>query len=94
MYIMEHQKTLNLLNEPNDSMFVTRKLNFVNNQSSANYDVEIEIIYNIEVLKSSLCDQNDAYILVRGDIATIAHIIPIQILFKSCAPFTKCITKN
>ena len=56
MYIMEHQKTLNLLNEPNDSMFVTRKLNIVNNQSSANYDVEIEIIYNIEVLKSSLCD--------------------------------------
>ena len=29
---MEHQKKLNLLNEPRDSKFVTRKWNFVNDQ--------------------------------------------------------------
>ena len=33
-----------------------------------NYDVGTETIHNIEVLKSSLCDYKNAYILVRGDI--------------------------
>ena len=40
---MEHQKILNLLNEPNDSKFVTRKWNIVNDQSNANYDVETKL---------------------------------------------------
>ena len=31
---MEHQKTLNLLNEASDSRFVARKLNIVNDQSN------------------------------------------------------------
>ena len=34
-----------------------------------NYDVGDEIIYNTEVLKSNLCDYNDAYILVIDDFA-------------------------
>ena len=46
----------------------------------------------IQVLKSSLCDYNNAYILVRGDITIIAAP-QIQVAFKNCAPFTKCITK-
>ena len=36
---MEHQKILNLLNEANDSKFVTRKWNIVNDNLKANYDV-------------------------------------------------------
>ena len=55
---MEHQKILNLLNEVNDSKFVTRKWNNVNDNSKANYGVGDEIIYNIKVLKSNLCDYN------------------------------------
>ena len=50
---MEHQTILNLLKEPNDSKFVTRKWNIVSDQSNANYDVGNEIIYNTEVLKSN-----------------------------------------
>ena len=69
---MKHQKILNLWNETSDSKFVTRKWNIVNDQSSANYDVGNKIIYNAKVLRSNLCDYNDAYIFVRGDI-TIAH---------------------
>ena len=49
---MEHQKILNLLNKPNDSKFVTREQNIVNDQSNANCDVGNEILYNIEVLNS------------------------------------------
>ena len=66
---MERQKILNLLNEANDPKFVTRKWNIVNDNSSSG--VGNEIIYNTEVLKSNLCDYNDAYNLVRGDITNI-----------------------
>ena len=57
---MEHQKILNLLNESDDSKFVTRKWKIVNDSSKTNYDVESEIIYNTKVFKSNLCNYNDA----------------------------------
>ena len=62
---MENQKMLNVLNKAGYTKFVTRKWNIVNDQSNANYDVGNEIICNTKVLKSNLCDFNDAYILVR-----------------------------
>ena len=34
----------------------------INNQSNANYDVGNVIIYNKEILKSNLCNYNDAHI--------------------------------
>ena len=93
---MQHQKILNLFNEAIYFKFVTRKWNIVKNivnyQSNENYNVGNEIIYDTEVLKSNLCDYNDAYILVRMDI--IVTVAPAtQVAFKNCAPFTKCITK-
>ena len=59
---MQYQK---LLNERNNSKFGTRKWNIVNDNSIANYQEGNEITYDTEVLKSKLCDYNDAYILVR-----------------------------
>ena len=56
----------------------------VKDQSNANYDVENEIIYNTKVLKSSLCDYNNAYILVRGNI-TVRAAPETQVSFKNCA---------
>ena len=53
---MEHQKILNLLNEANNSKFVTRKLNIVNDNSNSNYDATNKINYNTDILKSNLCD--------------------------------------
>ena len=41
---MVHQKILNLLNEPNDSIFVTRKLNIFHDISNANYSAGHEIM--------------------------------------------------
>ena len=90
---MEHQKILNLLNQPNHAKFVTRKWNIANDQSNANYDVGIEIIYNTEVLKSNLRDFDDAYLLVRGDIVTTAYNNQTPVAFKKCATFVKCIPK-
>ena len=80
------------MNEVHDSKFVTRKWDIFNDQSNANYNGGNLIIYNTEVLKSNLCNYNDAYILVRGNItATAAPAIPVS--FKSCTQFTKSITK-
>ena len=67
---MEQQKILNLLNEANDSKF-ENGVN-VNDNSKSNDDATNEITYNTEILKSNLCDYNDAYILVRGDITVVA----------------------
>ena len=89
---MEHQKILNLLNEENDSKFVIRKWDIVNDNSKSNYDATNEITNDTKVLKSNHCDYNDAYILVRGDI-TVAAAPASQVAFTNCAPITKCIKK-
>ena len=53
---MEYQKVLNLLNEANDSKFMTRKL--IDYWQC--YDVETEMIYNTELLKSNFWDYSNA----------------------------------
>ena len=57
---MEHQKIVNLLNEANDSEFVTRKWNVVNDNSKSNYDARNEIMFNTKVLKYNISHYNDA----------------------------------
>ena len=56
------------MNKESDSEFVTKSWNSASDQSHANYSIENEIIYSIEVLKSNTCDYNDVYILLRGNI--------------------------
>ena len=90
--IIGHQKILNLLNEINNSKFVTRRWNIANNNSKSNYAAANEITYNTEMLKSNLCDYNDDYILVTGNITVIAAP-QTQVEFKNCGRFTKWITK-
>ena len=80
------------MNDANDSKFVKRKWNIVNDNSNLNYAATNEINYNREILKSNLCDYNDAYILVIGDI-TVTAAPATQVGFNNCEPFTKCITK-
>ena len=80
------------MDEVNSSKFVTRKWIIVNGNSKVNYDAANEITYNTEVLKSSLCDYNDACILVRCEVTITGHPVT-QIAFKNCAPFTKGVTK-
>ena len=50
-------------------------------------------MYKTEVLKSNLCDYNDAYILVEGDIPIIGRNLGTEVAFKNCALFIKFITK-
>ena len=92
--ISGNHRTSNLLNEANDSKFVTRKWNIAHDQSNGNYDVGNEIIYNKEDLKSNLRNYNDACVLVRDNITIPGRKIATEEALKNCAPFTKCITKN
>ena len=80
------------MNEASDSKFVTRNWDTVNDQSNANYNVGNEIIYGTEMLKNNLCDSNDAYILVRGDVNNLGHNLT-QAVFKNCTPFITCVAK-
>ena len=89
---MEHPKILYLLNKTNKSKFLTRKWDVVNDNSKANSYVANEVTYNTGVLKSNLCNYNDAYILERDDI-TVTAAAATQVEFKNCTPFTKRITK-
>ena len=90
---MEHQKVLNLLNQPNNCKFVTKKCNIFNNIRKANYNAGNEIAYNTEILKFKLCDYNDVYFLVKSDI-TVTVASETQLSFKNCAPFIKCISHS
>ena len=42
--------------------------NIVNDNSKSNYAAANKITYNTKILKSNLCDYNDAYILATGNI--------------------------
>ena len=53
------------------------------------------------MLRSSLCDYSDAYILVKGNTTVdntvadgaAANNTNKKVIFKNCAPFTNCISK-
>ena len=53
------------------------------------------------MLRSSLCDYSDAYILVKGNISVnntaaagaAVNNVAKKVIFKNCAPFTNCISK-
>ena len=69
---------------------MTRKWNIVSNNSKSDFDVQNEIIYNTEVLKSNLCDNKVASILVRG--ITITAHQATKLVFDNYVPFTHGIT--
>ena len=70
---MEYQKIANLIDDTSNqpSKFRTRNWVEVNDQSRGAYNVNSQIKFKNAMLKSSLCDYSDAYILVKGTI-TIA----------------------
>ena len=99
---MENQKIINLLSKDDiDSKhFATKKWYIINDENNTNYGVNKDagannpdtIKYDARVLKPNLCDYADAYILVDGAIRAegAAVIENTKLVFKNCAPFTKC----
>ena len=95
---METQKIANLLNgSDNESLkFATRKWYIINDQNNGQYGNRDEngttIKFETKVIKSNLCDYSDTYVLVTRDIAAVGGDENTPIVFKNCAPFTRCVT--
>ena len=102
--IMEYQKIANLLDSASNkpSKFRTKNWVEINDESRGTYTSN-DIKLKTTMLRSNLCDYADAYIIVKGTITITgagddndAKQLAERnkgIIFKNCAPFTKCISR-
>ena len=102
---MEYRKIANLLDNTLDqpSKFRTKIWAKINDESKESYSTGSDIKFKTTMLRSSLCDYADAYILVMGtititgagdnDAAKQLDERNEGVVFKNCAPFTKCISR-
>ena len=98
---MKYQKIINLLentaNQP--TKFRTKKWVEINDESRGTYKKDDQIRFKTSILRSSLCNYSDAYILVKGTI-TIAQETAAapsndnkKVIFENHAPYTGCISR-
>ena len=68
---MEYQKIANLLNDASNkpSTFRTRNWVEINDDIRVAYSPNKQIRFKTAMLRSSLCDYSDTYILVKGNIS-------------------------
>ena len=86
-------------NQP--SKFTTKNWVEINDDVRGAYSPNKQIRFKTSMLRSSLCDYSDAYILVKRNItvnntATAgadANNTNKKVILKNCAPFTNCISK-
>ena len=88
---MEYQKIINLLDNWVE----------INDELRGKYNTNSQIRFKTSMLRSSLCDYSDAYILVRGTI-TVANTAAAgaaannankKVIVKNCPPFNSCISR-
>ena len=74
---MEYQKTVNLLNDKwnQSSKFRTRNWVEINDEARDTYSPNKQIKFKTSMLRSSLCDYSDAYILAKGNITIILLLL-------------------
>ena len=97
---MEFQKIINFLDTTSDGKdlpgFVTKKWIEVYDQSGKNYNPNKKIRIKTSVLRSDLCNFNDAYIVVKGTITVTESDNAKRnkaTTFKNNVPFINCISK-
>ena len=102
---MEFQKIMNLLENTPDQPTTFRTKNWIeiNCESRGTYNTNSQIKSKTSMLRSSLCDYSDAYILVNGTIkitgagddavARQANERNKEVIFTNCASFTNCISE-
>ena len=102
---MEYRKIANFLdgasNQP--SKFKTKKWVEINDESRGTDNVNSQIKFKTTILKSSLCDYSNTYILVKGRrtitgggddaAAREADERDKGVAFKNCGPFINCISE-
>ena len=98
---MEYQKIANLLDSASNkpSKFRTKNWVEINDDIRGAYSPK-QIRFKTSMLRSSLCDYSDVYMLVKGNTpvnntgtAAAPNNRNEKIIFKNCAPFTNCISK-
>ena len=83
------------------SKFRARNWVEINDEARGTYSHNKQIKFKTSMLRSSLCDYSDAYILVKGNITinntaaedAAANNTNNKEIFKNCASFTSCKTK-
>ena len=100
---MEYQKIANFLNDESSkpSKFGTKNWVEINDDVRGVYSTNKQIRFKTAMLRSSLCNYSDVYILVKGNISVnntaadsaAANNTDKKVIFKNCAPFTNCISK-
>ena len=103
---MKFQKIINLLDNISNQLSKFRTKNWIeiNDQSGGVYNTNSDIRFKTTILKPSLCDYSNAYILVKGAIAITgagtdaaarqADEKDKGVIFKNCAPFINCKTET
>ena len=97
---MEVQKIPNLLGDESNQPYKFRTRYWVD-EARGTYSPNKQVKFKTLMLRSSLCDCSDAYILVKGNISVnntaadgaAANNTNKKVIFKNCAPFTNCISK-
>ena len=79
---MEYEKIINLLDNASNqpSKFKTKNCNEINDDIKGVDSPNKQIRFKTAMLRSSLCDYSDAYILVKGNITII--ILLVQVLLQ------------
>ena len=100
---MESQKIANLLNDKSNqsSKFRTKNWVEINDDVRGVCSPNKQIRFKTSILRSSLSDDSDAYILVKRNMAVnntaadgaAANNTNKKVIFKNCAPFPNCISK-
>ena len=100
---MEYQKLGNLLNDGSRKPSKSKTRNWVeiNDEARGTYSPNKQTKFKTSMLRSSLYDYSDAYILVKGNITVNhpgaagapANNTNKKVIFKNIAPFTNCISK-
>ena len=85
----------------NNHLNLEQKTGLKIDESRGTYNANSQIKFKTTMLKSSLCDYSDAYIVVKGTITVNntaaadadANNTNKKVIFKNCAPFTNCISE-
>ena len=99
---MEYQKNSKFVKNESSKPSKFRTKNWVEiNDVRGVYSPIKQIRFKTPMLRSSLCDYSDAYILVKGNITVnntasagaAGNNTNKKVIFTNCAPFDKCISK-
>ena len=100
---MEYQKIANLFNDGSNKPSKFRRKMWVekNNDVKGVYSPNKQIRFKTSLLRSSLYDYSDAYILVKRNITVnntaadgaATNNTDKKVIFKNCTTFTNCISK-